>query len=219
MVVQVKLEPGRAQELRLAGERLCLDFANTLDPRHGADATDFLTGYSDLAMWAGHAAAIPRDDLPRLLAEAERRPDEAQATFERARSLRESVYGSFAAIAAGRSAPGDDLQLLEVAYAEAMGHARLGSVGRGYAWTWQDDPLELERPLWPVARSAAELLTTGELERIHECPGAGECGWLFFDTSRNRSRRWCSMESCGNRAKGRRHYRRTHPAAGRPRLT
>jgi predicted RNA-binding Zn ribbon-like protein len=214
MVVQMRLEPGRARELRLAGERLCLDFANTLDPRHGADATDFLTGYSDVAMWAGHAGAIAGDDLPPLLAEAERRPDEAKATFARARSLRESVYGSFAAIAAGRSAPGDDLHVLELAYAEAMGHARLGSADGAYAWIWHDDPLELERPLWPVARSAVDLLTTGDLERIRECPGAGDCGWLFYDTSRNRSRRWCSMESCGNRAKGRRHYRRTHTGTG-----
>ena len=99
MVVQMRLEPGRAQELRLAGERLCLDFANTLDPRHGADATDFLTGYSDLATWAGHAGALAADHVPRLVGEAERRPDEAEAVFERARGLREAVYRSFAAIA------------------------------------------------------------------------------------------------------------------------
>jgi len=45
------------------------------------------------------------------------------------------------------------------------------------------------------------------LGRVRECDGAA-CTWLFLDQSRNRSRRWCSMESCGNRAKARRHYHR-----------
>jgi predicted RNA-binding Zn ribbon-like protein len=61
--------------------------------------------------------------------------------------------------------------------------------------------------LRPIARSAAELLTSETLSRVRECGGA-TCTWLFLDASRNRSRRWCSMESCGNRAKARRHYRR-----------
>jgi predicted RNA-binding Zn ribbon-like protein len=63
--------------------------------------------------------------------------------------------------------------------------------------------------LWAVARDATDLLTTGRLERIRECPGADGCGWLFYDTSRNGKRRWCSMEACGNRSKGRRHYQRS----------
>ena len=57
---------------------------------------------------------------------------------------------------------------------------------------------------------AAHLLTTGRPERIREWPGAGGCGWLFYDTSLNGERRWCSMEVCGNRAKGRRHDARHH---------
>jgi predicted RNA-binding Zn ribbon-like protein len=207
----MRFEPGRTRELRLAGERLCLDLANTLDPRHGAEATDFLASYADLATWAGHAGAVAPEEAERLLREAKRRPAEAEAALQRARGLREAVYGSFAAIAAARPAPARDLRMLERAYQEAMSHARLTRAGHGYEWCW-DDPLELQRPLWPVATSAAELLTAGEHERIHECPGADECGWLFYDTSRNRSRRWCSMESCGNRAKGRRHYRRTRAA-------
>ncbi len=55
--------------------------------------------------------------------------------------------------------------------------------------------------------SAADLLTTAELALVGECAGEG-CSWLFLDTSRNRSRLWCSMEDCGNRAKARRHYAR-----------
>jgi predicted RNA-binding Zn ribbon-like protein len=61
--------------------------------------------------------------------------------------------------------------------------------------------------LWPIVDAAADLLVRGEPERIKTC-GSATCGWLFLDLSRNRSRRWCDMKDCGNRAKARRHYAR-----------
>ena len=66
----------------------------------------------------------------------------------------------------------------------------------------------LERPLWPVLWAAAELLTSADRDRVRAC-ASDPCRWLFLDLSRNRSRRWCSMEDCGNRAKARRHYARS----------
>src|ERR687888_470126 len=74
------------------------------------------------------------------------------------------------------------------------------------AWSWADAAVRLDAPLWPLVRLAAELLVGPELERVREC-AAGDCRWLFLDTSKNRSRRWCDMKSCGNRAKVRRFYR------------
>lgn len=94
-----------------------------------------------------------------------------------------------------------------------MGQARVLAVGPGFAWTWPEEAADLARPLWPVARSAAELLTSPDLGRVHECLG-DNCGWLFLDTSRNRRRTWCSMEGCGNRAKARRHYARRRATPG-----
>src|SRR5207302_22567 len=65
----------------------------------------------------------------------------------------------------------------------------------------------LDRMLWPVIRSAADLLVSGEAQRVRRC-ASETCDWLFLDTSRNHSRRWCDMSGCGNRAKARRHYAR-----------
>jgi hypothetical protein len=79
----------------------------------------------------------------------------------------------------------------------------------GFTWGWEDTRPGLDRVLWPVAWSAAGLLVRGPLERIRERPGDGNCGWLFLDLSKNASRRWCEMRSCGNRAKARRHYAQT----------
>ena len=61
-----------------------------------------------------------------------------------------------------------------------------------------------------VALDAARILTSAERERVQSC-GDPECGWFFLDTSRNHSRRWCNMQSCGNRNKVRRFYRRQRP--------
>ncbi len=76
--------------------------------------------------------------------------------------------------------------------------------------------MALDRPLWAIASSAVEVLTRDELGQIKECTGTNDCGWLFYDTSKNASRRWCSMEGCDSRVKMRRWYarRRTTPLPG-----
>jgi predicted RNA-binding Zn ribbon-like protein len=73
---------------------------------------------------------------------------------------------------------------------------------RGYHWqeARRHDPLE--RPLWPLVWDATALLTSDR----DWVEADGHCGWMFLDLSRQRTRRWCSMEDCGNRAKARRHY-------------
>ncbi|HSH12932.1 MAG TPA: CGNR zinc finger domain-containing protein, partial [Desulfurivibrionaceae bacterium] len=97
--------------------------------------------------------------------------------------------------------------------AATLAQARLVPGEDHFEWGWSDAG-GLRRLLWPIVRSAAELLTSEKLERVGQCAG-DSCGWLFLDTSRNRSRRWCEMEHCGNRAKARRHYRRQKRTADR----
>ena len=88
----------------------------------------------------------------------------------------------------------------------ALFAARLEQHGRSFRWRLGDH-LELMR--WKVARDAVGLLESNLSERLKRCPGSGDCGWVFIDTSKNSSRRWCSMAGCGNRAKARRRTRRT----------
>ena len=100
-----------------------------------------------------------------------------------------------------------DLATLNAMLAHAMTKASIHSNENGFAWDWSSDDVELERIYWPIARSAAELLTAEELELVRMC-AAEDCGWLFLDTSKNHTRRWCDMKSCGNRAKARKHYKK-----------
>jgi predicted RNA-binding Zn ribbon-like protein len=129
--------------------------------------------------------------------------------FERAIQLRETIYRIFSFLAANRSVALDDLAFLNEALSKSLAHLRITSSSTGFSWDWSDTSETLDQVLWPIVRSATELLTSKDLERVRQCADDRGCGYLFIDMSRNRSRRWCSMESCGNRAKAQRHYRRS----------
>jgi predicted RNA-binding Zn ribbon-like protein len=199
---------GRAPNLpRLLGGRLCLDFANTIEGPISAQPHDFLGAYADLAHWSWHARVVDEAELRRLLDLAEAAPARAREVFANALGLRGSVDRIFRAIAADAEPLGKDLRTVQGEYCEALSTARLAAAGKRFEWTWPATD-DLRFPLWAAAESAIRLLIQGDLGRIKQCPGANDCGWLFYDTSRNGARRWCSMEGCGSRVKMRRHYAR-----------
>lgn len=193
--------------LNLIGGRLCLDFVNTVNAHRVEDSRDYLTGYSDLIWWSERAGVLALTEVQVLLRRAQAAPEAEAEVFRRALALRAAIYRIFSAVAMGEAVQPDDLAWLNEELAQAMTHARIAPTAEGFAWEWEAGEA-FDRMLWPVVRSAAELLTSGDLERIGECEGE-RCGWLYLDTSKNRSRRWCDMKDCGNRAKVRRHYRRT----------
>jgi predicted RNA-binding Zn ribbon-like protein len=87
--------------------------------------------------------------------------------------------------------------------------------GEKFEWQWLQNMDALDGMLWPLAWSAADLLTSAGLARVRQCARSEGCDWLFVDTSKNGSRRWCSMNLCGSRDKGRRYYRRKRAIGGR----
>ena len=194
--------------LSLLGGRLCLDFANTVDWRTTDHQVDWLTGYDRLLSWSRHAGALAEAEVLSLAAKADVRLKEAGVVLARAIALREAIFRIISSAIKGEPAIAGDLATLNEELARAQSAARIKQDAAGFNWAWRDDALCLDRMLWPVSRSATDLLTSDDLSRTRECP-ADDCHWLFLDTSRNQSRRWCSMESCGNRAKAKRHYRRT----------
>jgi predicted RNA-binding Zn ribbon-like protein len=121
--------------------------------------------------------------------------------------VREAIYHLLSAMAHGHPRDPVDVATLNDALGDALAHARLSPLPDGFAWDWGGaDPSALDQMLWPVVQSAVDLLTSPELERVGECADDRGCGWLFLDMTKNRSRRWCDMRDCGNRAKARRHY-------------
>ena len=181
---------------------LCLDFANTLERRYDPLPRASLPGYAALVAFAEQSGALDAAAANTLRAAAERepRPRRVEAALRAALTLREALFRLFSAIAAGAAPAADDLAALNAAPAGALAHGRVAREHGRYVWSWDADPAALDRPLWPIVQSAANLLLEGDLSRLRQC-AAGDCAWLFLDTSRNHSRHWRSMPSCGNRAK------------------
>jgi predicted RNA-binding Zn ribbon-like protein len=198
--------------LNLTSGQLCLDFANTAGWHAGDHPEEGLNSYADLVAWAEQRRILSEDETQQLLIEARHRPEAATAVLEQAIILREAIYRVFVAAAEGNPPAEADLAVLNQILPLALGRLRLSSTENGISWEWTGEVRELDRMLWPVAQSAAELLTSEESNRVGQCADE-QCGWLFMDLSRNHSRRWCDMGDCGNRAKARRHYARQRNTA------
>jgi predicted RNA-binding Zn ribbon-like protein len=197
------------------GGVLCLDFVNTMsgrirnsldrEARDDADAIvgERLTSYDALLSWGGFADVLTTRQVKPLAAEAERRPVHSATVLRRAITVREAIYRLFKGAIAGWPPRPDDLTAVNRELQVARAHERLIASPHGIVLDDGDTASALDGVLWPVVRSAGELLTSSRLERVGQCPG-DECGWLFLDTSRSGRRQWCDMKDCGNVAKVRR---------------
>ena len=213
------IQASAAAEMKLVGGRLCLDFINTVDgrksdsPRRESRSVnsqvlgDKLLGYTDLVEWSRHSGTVTATEAERLIQASKRNAREAKDVFDRAIALREGLHRICKAIIMGRRPQIVDLETVNDELLGARTHERLTHGTHGFTWEWVGSEAALDRMLWSIAHSAAELFTSGDLSRLRECCGE-ECGWLFEDTSRNRSRQWCDMQDCGNLAKVRRYRTR-----------
>lgn len=183
-------------------DALCLDFANTLFWRGVAAPTETLAGPDDLLAWIT-GAGLPGGAAAGARWAAE--PGAAEAAHRAALAVREAIYR----VLAGPVRAGD-LDVLNRALAAAPARQRLEPAGDGFAWRVEAGDGGLATLLAPVLWSAADLLAGPRRGRVHACANP-QCRWLFLDDSKAGSRRWCSMASCGNRAKAHRHYLRSRP--------
>ena len=218
------LRAASARLPELLGGRICLDFANTVEPRgaqvplppHGRERRDHLRDYAGLVAWARYAALIEEGVALDLLAWAAERPAAAATLFARAVALREVIYRTFATLARGEEPRADDLALVAAEHAAAATAAALVPAEEGFVWSWAARDDDLARPLWPLAWSATALLTGEEWRRVKVCPGTPDavvpCAWLFYDATKNRIRHWCSMADCGSKTKALRQTNRRRAA-------
>jgi predicted RNA-binding Zn ribbon-like protein len=190
--------PEHIERLRIVGGDVALDFVNTED---GDLPVECLRGYGDLVAWSVLVGLFSAEEGERLVGEADLRPEDAEAVYRDALRLRGALYGVFRILAEGGDVPERGLETLRGYEREALSRGKLVQGDRGFSWEWKDGR-DLAGMLWPVAHAATRLLTSGDLDRLKLCAG---CYWVFLDASRNRSRRWCTMEVCGTDAKMRRY--------------
>ncbi len=204
--------PAPADGFALVGNLLCIDFVNTEVIDHG-ERVDRLVGVDDLLRWAGVADAVDEAALRHGRAEGGERAAgwrsgrDAGRLLQDAKALRAALRAAVEALAAGRPLPPDVVPAINAALAAGASTLRLEKRGAGYATVREALDPSPAALLAPIAESAAWLLERGDRALVRRCENAA-CIRFFYDTTKNRRRRWCSMDGCGSRAKAAAYYRR-----------
>jgi predicted RNA-binding Zn ribbon-like protein len=192
--------PSRAGSLDLVGCELALDFCNTSSGRGFPSHQEHLRAFGDVLRWAVHAKvvkAVDGDLIRTLVAEPSERADALLAEVLAAREL---VWTVATELAERRAVPEEHRQALVALHARCLSHADLEVRDGVYLWSWTPRRDILSALLGPITLSALTLLMERDLTRTKRCEGL-ECGWMFLDTTKNKTRRWCEMRVCGNRSK------------------
>jgi len=193
---------------RFIAEHLGLDFANTVHWHASDHPLDILADYEALARWSQEAGILDKTRFSTLIENAARSPDEASEVYARAIAIREAIYRICTAEIQAQIPLGPDVITLNDELSRWQVNARIVPSSDGFTWNYNVDFSALDSPLWPIVRDTADLLTSENIHRIGQCADDRGCGWLFLDTSKNHSRRWCDINDCGNRAKQRRYQKR-----------
>ncbi len=192
----------QARIFELIGGHPTLDLVNTLDWRfRAAGSEEFLATYKDLLDFAGQSQLIPSGQLRRLL----RAADEAASrrVLASVKELREAAASVFYSMLDDASPATAATKALDRLFQAARDHQRLIWCHGRMVWDWAETDASPEMPLWLLSLNTARLMTSEDIELVRAC-GNPECRWLFLDTSKNHTRRWCDMRLCGNRMKARR---------------
>ncbi len=190
----------RPGTLSLVAGNLALDFTNTESGRGGDEHLDHLQTAGDLVAWAVHAKIIGEKNaaLARRIVKDQNKL--SRHLVARGRFLRETIYRINSNIVVGKPPARKLLHSLAATHAEMLATATLTPHEDNYGWAWHPKAELVAAILGPVTLSALNLLVDADFSRIKQCRG-NHCGWLFYDSTKNKSRQWCDMSVCGNRAK------------------
>jgi predicted RNA-binding Zn ribbon-like protein len=184
----------------LVGGVLALDFANTFAGAGTSSPKEFFCEISDILAWAWRCGVLEDVDGSRSQKMAKHSPAPRGRFMRDTKVLRDALRGVCLARAHGTTPSENDLEVLRRLHARCLETATLTSSEDGLTWGWADQRDLIDAVLGPVCVSAISLLTVMDQRRIKTCGNPG-CGWLFYDMTKSRTRRWCEMAACGNRAK------------------
>src|ERR671920_2461930 len=167
----------RERRFKLRGGVVCLDFVNTVGSRLTDRHSEYLRSYADLLDWGRQAGLLAPEKTEDLSRQAALDPEGARETLSRALALREAIHRLISRAVAGEAKDESDLSALNRELSIALSRLRVIPAGGAYGWGWDrggdDGGVRPDSPLWPVARSAAELLTSSKLSRAKVCAGEG----------------------------------------------
>lgn len=190
-----------AGDFQLIAGDPALDFVNTVDWRFRETGShDLLTDYGDLLAFVEQSGLLRKPALAVLRKSAQ---GGREAALQAAIDLRELCASVFYALVENKRPDPATISSLERHFKTA--HANQTMINRRSHFAWEFEAVEsADLPAWLLALRAESLLTSSSaLQKLRAC-GVPECRWLFIDSSKNHSRRWCDMKICGNRVKARR---------------
>jgi len=197
------LDPGDfSGNYKLVGGRLCLDFVNTLAWPDSDHPHDWFDRPENVVDWALAVDLVDQSTARDLLSQTRSDPQRTGRSLARIRRQREVIRQVLWPLACGRRVSVADVQALNELLVLSEGYRSVDPIR--LEWTWEV-PRRLDEIVRPVVADAGDLLVDADHARIGHCPS---CHWLFYDSTRSRTRRWCDMADCGSRDKSRRYYRR-----------
>lgn len=193
------------QTLSVDGNCLCFNFINTVHSRaEEEEPFEYLSSYRKLVKWCRRLEVLELNRIQILSDYAKDHPQKAKKVLSEMLEAREILYQFFSRVAAGKEVQKAELEFFNEQLSQALTKLRFVSKGEELQLSWENET-DLKEPLWRVMKSAFDVLTEGTFERIKECEA---CGWVFLDQSKNKSRRWCNMQTCGSIHKAKKYYHR-----------
>jgi predicted RNA-binding Zn ribbon-like protein len=186
------------------GNQLCLDFINTEMIVNGK-ATDLFDTAADFLAWLTEARVLTASDAKEQLKKWT--GSEASQLLDQARHFRTVIRRTAERIVSGKAVQAETVETINHVLKARAGYAQIVRVNGRFERRFQAERSDASSVLVPIAEAASELLCSGDLSLVKKCRNAG-CILYFYDTTKNRTRQWCSMSICGNRMKVAAHYRR-----------
>ena len=192
--------------LPIDGGWLALNFINTISHRTEDEENpfDYLSSYSVFISWAKRIKLLKHSYLEKLETRASKKPLDAAKSWIHVIEVRELLYRIFYAVHQSAEIDIKDQRKWNQWLKKAQ-NRQFMLFDDGPIIRWKLPENDLDGPLYIIIMSARDLLLSEKLGRVKEC---NSCGWLFLDQSKNKSRRWCRMETCGSQVKARNYYHR-----------
>lgn len=189
------------------GNLPCLDFVNTEIIARGA-RVDLLTDFADLVRWLQAASLLTAEEA--RAAEKRWGSSEGRAVLKEALRLRGALRMTAERLVAGKPADRASIEQINRVLASRPTYRQLELKGNKVVSRSETLSEAAVHLLVPIAESAAWLLEQGDISLLRCCENP-VCILFFYDATKNKRRRWCSMEVCGSRAKAAAYYRRSRP--------
>ncbi|MGB5818817.1 MAG: CGNR zinc finger domain-containing protein [Saonia sp.] len=199
MVNKLKLNPGSySGSYKVIGVELCFDFANTVSWRNRENPHEWLNSFENLSIWCQLVGILDEYQSKQLIDHLTDTEKTASQVLLPLYELREAIFRIFTSIADNEDPLEKDIAYLNDFSKEKIQKQKVVYNKGEFTLVRSKKRSSFDKILHEIYDSVIYVMTHIDLTRIKKCTS---CEWLFHDISRNRSRRWCVMEDCGNRNK------------------